>query len=650
VFVRALVMLACLSLLSGVLLTEAHAQSPEPLRIPKSIFYPTLPTFPITTNTWLAKAPHDACFYPFTETPGSPPVFTDYNLISDDGPPVDDECTRLSGGQTKVNQAYIWGLTNEGDDIWFSTVANYECLAEGTVLKEVGSGASFLSSPYITPDNTWTCEFGISAWDSLFGNYAGYGDLRPPRIYYYNATDGLIDMTPGRPATTTAGWEPPAIYPLDIGTAGLRFAATLPNGPGGDDMVVFAGPAVNPALGINMFVYDAVTHTYMGSFSLPNYSDIRHAVTYEGSSGSATYIAVANSASNPNIGTAGGSVLMYSGLGEYAGGQIVPTGQPVPTGNPVTCPSCPTFTVVGLLPSEGANIAAHEGRLYVTTWPSLVNSVLVPSGLVMGPVMPSTGVLGASTTMWTTVWSAPQYEPDPVIAAVYAGGALASFDGWVYWGTMHVPYLSTVAAVSKYKPSTQDQALEMVVASQRATAVFRGKNFDTHPTIQLLYGNIFLPQYQPTTKTWKYVRNNMHAIPRYGLSGLNNPFNNYTWSMTVWQNKLWLGTMNWAYVLNETAPLVEEALGMKPGSINFQTLGVGTVIPYGANLAYFSSAWSPARMDDRTGVGNWLNYGIRNMLPVGDTLYLGTANPMNLATSGTFQGGWELRQLQLKKK
>ena len=301
------------------------------------------------------------------------------------------------------------------------------------------------------------------------------------------------------------------------------------------------------------------------------------------------------------------------------------------------------------MPSEGANIAAHEGRLYVTTWPSKVNSVVVPSGLIMGPVVPSTGALPASTTIWKTVWSAPQYEPDPVIAHVYAGGALASFDGYLYWGTMHVPYLSTVAAATEYKPATQDAALELVVASQRATAVFRGKNLDTsYPTIQLLYGNAFLPQYQPTTQTWKLVRNKMNAIPRYGLSGLNNPFNNYTWSMTVWQNKLWLGTMNWAYVLNETAPLVEQALGMSPGSINFQTLGVGTVIPYGANLAYFSSANTPALMDDRKGVGNWLNYGIRNMLPVGNTLYLGTANPMNLATSGTFQGGWELRQLKLK--
>ncbi len=98
-------------------------------------------------------------------------------------------------------------------------------------------------------------------------------------------------MTPGVPPTTHAGWLPTNVYPLLLATAGLRSAATLPgslsgNPSGTPDMVVLAGPALETALGINLFVFNATTHAYIGSFSLPQYSDIRKYVTYQGITGS----------------------------------------------------------------------------------------------------------------------------------------------------------------------------------------------------------------------------------------------------------------------------------------------------------------------------------------------------------------------------
>lgn len=65
----------------------------------------------------------------------------------------------------------------------------------------------------------------------------------------------------------------------------------------------------------------------------------------------------------------------------------------------------------------------------------------------------------------------------------------------------------------------------------------------------------------------------------------------------------------------------------------------------GADLMEFKSLHKPAKAISRTGVGNYLNYGIRTMIADGDTLYLGSANPMNLRTEGEFQGGWELIKL-----
>jgi len=58
------------------------------------------------------------------------------------------------------------------------------------------------------------------------------------------------------------------------------------------------------------------------------------------------------------------------------------------------------------------------------------------------------------------------------------------------------------------------------------------------------------------------------------------------------------------------------------------------------------------------GLGNFLNYGVRNIIPYSSTqFFLGMANPMNLATTGTTnvtganclvaqcRGGWELIEI-----
>ena len=61
--------------------------------------------------TRLAKAKPDECFNGI----GQPyPV----------GPPCAE-------GQSKVNQAYVWGLTRIGNDVWFGTGANVNCLVSG---------------------------------------------------------------------------------------------------------------------------------------------------------------------------------------------------------------------------------------------------------------------------------------------------------------------------------------------------------------------------------------------------------------------------------------------------------------------------------------------------------------------------------------
>jgi len=63
---------------------------------------------------------------------------------------------------------------------------------------------------------------------------------------------------------------------------------------------------------------------------------------------------------------------------------------------------------------------------------------------------------------------------------------------------------------------------------------------------------------------------------------------------------------------------------------------------FGADLLSFASPTAPARVESLAGVGNQTNYGIRNMFAA-DTLFLGTANGMNLLTNpASPMGGWEL--------
>jgi hypothetical protein len=61
----------------------------------------------------------------------------------------------------------------------------------------------------------------------------------------------------------------------------------------------------------------------------------------------------------------------------------------------------------------------------------------------------------------------------------------------------------------------------------------------------------------------------------------------------------------------------------------------------GADLWSYTGDEQPAYPLTLTGAGNVANYGIRTMITVGEDLYLGSANPMNLLM-GKPKGGWEL--------
>jgi hypothetical protein len=315
------------------------------------------------------------------------------------------------------------------------------------------------------------------------------------------------------------------------------------------------------------------------------------------------------------------------------------------------------FTEVGVLGSEGAELEVHDGRLFVSTWPEVTGADDPATmrersaSLWMSPVIPDGGLRTIHADGWRQVWSALDYDPDPVTAMVYGGGALASFRGKLYWGTMHVPLLGAVAHFTVYgTPAGERELLTAVLGTHRAISIFRGDDFGTPgEDVELLYGMPSLPAFDPIAGEWRIVPNAMGEGPRYGPSGAWNFFNNYTWTMDVYRWNLYVGTMDWSYLFRGMIQVLAGELGIALPEVNLR-------LPshfYGADLLRFRSGYKPAVFESTDGVDNYTSYGIRTMLSSGRELYLGMANPMNLLTDpgdDVPEGGWELLRLVKRRR
>lgn len=501
-------------------------------------------------------------------------------------------------GQPKVNDAYVWGLAKAGNRLWFGTGANVLCLKpEGYTVRE----------PVLNED--YTCEYGESQPAKQNPALpATLGDHRPPEIYVYNlALDRLTDRTGDLTGADAA---------LLRDTAGLR-AGTAHRG-----VVLLAGPSL--VSGVNVFAFDAVTGAYLGSTKLTAYENIRHFAVAAG----VLYAGVGIGAN----GGEGGRVLRWTG------DRTDPFG----------------FVEVGVLPTQAADMAAHNGRLYVTTWPEAVVEEMA-TGAPMAAGSKTAGVAPAApgeadglaavwmspllaegesglnpedAAAWQQIWHTGMYEPDPVIASSYALGGLESYQGQLYWGTMHVPLQATALHTAVYRPRTPTQVRDTLINTQRASGLFRGRFLGTgHQEVELLYGAAELPAFDPAAAdglgAWSAVPTGY--TPLYGASGFGNRFNAYTWKMVTSGGRLYVGTMDWTYLAGAN---------LNPDPAEF-----------GADLWVFESGQEPATAVDTRGLGNYLNQGVRNIVGDGETVYLGIANPFNLRADPTDdvpEGGWEL--------
>lgn len=471
----------------------------------------------------------------------------------------------------KTNQAYVWGLTKAGNNLWFGTAPNVHCLVVGLYMG--------LDLPHQT--DCWTCEFSQNKNNPTVPG--AIKDWRPPRLFVYNtSTKQLTEKTQALTGAHLARLNT---------TLGIRSAGNF----GG--VVFFAGPAL--PVGVNIFAFNASTGDFINSTTLTLLPDGT----------------VATNIRKWNIING----VLYTGIGTDKGGKVLRwTGS---LADPFK------FVPVGNIPGEeAAELVLHEGRIFISTWPILTSNTST-AGIWMSPVIPQGGLTGNDAAGWQKVWDASKYEPDPIVAATYGGGALASFQGYLFWGTMHVPMLAPFfhAQLANYETETDWAAV--VLGAHRATSIFRGKNFGTQQQdIKLLYGMPYLPAFTPGVG-WRQVPNKMGQKPLFGLQGFGNIFNNYTWAMEVYNNQLFIGTMDWSFLVTD---------GAKVFSKEFSAL-ISKNKTEGADLYRIQNAMGPALPVNIDGLGNETSYGIRNMV-ADDYLYLGMANPMNLSP----KGGWEL--------
>jgi hypothetical protein len=597
-------------------------------------------------------------------------------------------CTATQIGKT--DQGYIWGATLYNDILYFGTTANPDCVGEGFTATQLSQNANSLTQGYVT--NTWACEFGQSPYSlttcpalpvttcpwSKFGLALpdNIADFRPPRFYAYNVLTHVMkditpklgsnagaycdnpqggDFAPGTPLCVDAYW---------LGMEGVHAVTAISSN--GHNYILVSGPGITGSGAVlDYFALDVTNVTspaqitnanWVAKYQTTAYVDQRHWLTYNG----VMYAPVAAAGGN------GGAVLQY--IGNFDNVPPAPTPSAdnkfnaiIPCGTsdtqyPLTqiTYACFAFQEVGVLPTgTGTDIALHtelnngvsDTRIYVATWPPPG-----PAGLYMSPPIPAGGFAQATQnpTAWTKVWDiSKNYDPDPVVAATLGMGALTEFDGQLYFGTMIYPLEGTLNWLATYdREHTLSQAnlSAAIVNTFRSATLFRGSGFTStteKPSIQLLYGQAKFEVWNPSTSSWVSTNNNMAgATPAYGYSGFGNVYNNYIWTMANFNGKLYVGTMDWGYPAADSGVLIfQQSWGQAKIFIN-------TLIPpttYGADLYSFSNDTSAAAAESINGLGNYLNYGIRTMIPNGTTsLLMGTANPMNLATTTQPYGGWQL--------
>lgn len=500
-------------------------------------------------------------------------------------------------GLPKISESYLWAMARTGDDLWLGTASNVLCGGADPEASEATSESSSRNMGGV-------CERDESVYPRPAG---ASGDWRPPRLYLVNTkTRERFDVTPPDPRLAmTTGIRALGTAKGYVVAAGSRF---FEEGHGA----------------LHLFIYEASSRKYLGSCLWPGLVSIREWVEANGS--------------------------LYAGVATEKGEGEVLRWQANPRD---LC----AYETVGRLPQDVGSLGAHEGRLYAGTWPRILSAAEIQgaggiTGIFESPPLGENGLDASAKDLWRPVWLASDYEPDPQIAKTYAMGPIISWKGCLVWGTMHLPFAGAGPLAMAYGSPSWDSWPALLLGSFRQASLFRKCGKDAPQT---LYGASALPAFFPEGDFghWQILPTG-GGEPLFGPPGLGNFFNLYAWSMAVFSDKLFLGTLDASYnvrvalqsFLTQRLP---ESLGVLPlpwAWLRAPVLGpFAATSGYGADLFVFDDRDKPAKRLDSHGLGNRANMGIRTMLASEKALYLGTANPFSLLSDPDHpkaMGGWEL--------
>jgi hypothetical protein len=240
-----------------------------------------------------------------------------------------------------------------------------------------------------------------------------------------------------------------------------------------------------------------------------------------------------------------------------------------------------------------------------------------------------------------------------VVARTTDGGAIAYWRGYLWFGSINNNGI-TISAHSNCDldicygaPETDEEAIDLLFNVHRPLSIWRARlDPDGTAEVELLYGSTELPVLIPGTKTFESKATG--HTPLFGEAGFDNPFNRYTWT-AVATDRLLFGVYDTRYVLDVRLGVISHnQMHDDPRAAPGSPAGLSGRLSdepsgYGADLWRFDNENEPARPERARGIGNFANYGIRTMIPIGGgpDLLLGTANALNIEA----EGGWELHLL-----
>lgn len=510
-----------------------------------------------------------------------------------------------AGGRIKHNQSYLWGMAVSGNKIYWCTNTNYLCVGGSAGLGSASKPGADTSAGYM--NSGWVCEcesgvYGQTVHGAVKPEYAQYSDTRIPRIYCYDTSTGTVqDITP-----SGGNYD----YLLQ-NCQGLR-SCGIHNG-----VVFFGGPSLygsssGTTVGSTFLAYDADACKFIGCASLDNVdgnaiTDIRRWYVHNG----VLYCGVRITDVN---GKDRGAVLRWYG--------------------DKTDPW--KFKIVGWTANEAAELCVFNGYMYVGGWNTETLNV---STLVKGPRVPEEGLQPVSINEpeWQIIWKNSDYEKNQIsLRTTYTAG-IQVWKGKLYWGTFNAVYaIPSTAARMGYTDMTSPDAICFYLGNVRQTTFWR---LDANDNIEMLYGEKELPVWdKPTTGKDTWTMKSTGWTPKWGRAGYGQPWTAYTWTMTEYNDDLYIGTMNAETLLKAVS---SDAEGENNIFGILRLLTCNKTNKEGFELLRMKNPDVSPEYITTNGFGNGTAYGIRNFITQGNKLFIGSASPLNLEKFG----GWHLFSL-----